>query len=123
QNVIDFYNRYQETIKVVVLKENYRSAQAILDKATASIGNNKQRLVYQLEQLKLDKHIHAANERFLTEDVAPPVVRMCYNQLHEEAYVVSEIEALQQSGVALNNVAVLYVQHKQAANIISLLEK
>ncbi len=123
QNVIEFYERYRETIKVVVLKENYRSAQAILDKATASIGNNKQRLVYQLEQLNLDKHIHAANDRFLTEDVAPPVVRVCYNQLHEEAYVVSEIEALQRSGVALNNVAVLYAQHKQAANIISLLEK
>jgi len=123
QNIIDFYEKYRDTIKVIVLKENYRSAQVILDKATASIQNNRQRLIYQLQHLQLDKQIVSANGRFREEAPVSPVIRTYFNQLHEEAHIVAEIEALQNAGVALNNVAVLYAQHKQAANIISLLEK
>ncbi len=123
QNIIDFYEKYKQSIKVIVLKENYRSSQQILDKATKTIQHNKQRLIYQLQHLELNKDIVAANERFITEEEIAPVVTSYYNQLHEEANVVSKIEALHQSGLELNNVAVLYAQHKQAANIISQLEK
>jgi DNA helicase II / ATP-dependent DNA helicase PcrA len=123
QNIIDFYNRYKASIKVVVLKENYRSSQHILDKATATIEHNKQRLIYQLQHLSLDKKIISAHKRYKTEISNPPVIVSYFNQLHEEAHIVSQIEQLQKEGLELNNVAVLYSQHKQAENIISLLEK
>lgn len=123
QNIMDFYQKHKHSIKVIVLKENYRSSQEILDRAALSIQNNQQRLINQLQDLELDKNISAANNRFKTEDTTPPVIRSYFNVLHEEAHIVSEIESLQQSGTDLSNVAVLYAQHKQAANIISLLEK
>ena len=123
QNIIDFYKRYEKSIKVIVLKENYRSSQFILDASGAAIKHNEQRLINQLGDLQLDKNIVSANERFITEEFVPPVIRAYYNQLHEEVSIVEQIEALQQSGVSLNNVAVLYAQHKQANNIIALLEK
>ena len=40
RNILDFYQRYKETIKVIVLPHNYRSSQLILDKAMATIDNN-----------------------------------------------------------------------------------
>jgi len=123
QNIIDFYDRYKRSIKVIVLKENYRSSQFILDASTASIKNNNQRLINQLTELQLDKNIISSNERFITEQFSPPIIRSYYNQLHEEAGIVSQIEALQQQGIPLNEVAVLYAQHKQANNIIALLER
>jgi len=122
-NIIDFYNRYRKSIQVIVLKHNYRSSQFVLDASAATIRHNEQRLIYQLRELQLDKNILAANERFAKEQFTPPVIHACYNQAHEDAFIVDKIVSLMESGVPLNQVAVLYAQHKQAANIISLLEK
>lgn len=124
RNIIDFYERHKEDIKVIVLPENYRSSQAVIDKAMAAINNNKQRLIHQLNELKLNKNIVAANERFKEgKDTIVPVIKTYQNVLHEEADLVLQIEKLQKQGVPLREVAVLYAQHKQADNIIALLER
>jgi len=124
RNIIDFYDRYKEHIKIIVLPHNYRSSQAILDKAMASIKNNEQRLINQLQSLELDKNIVAAAERFTnSKEIVTPVVRVYNNILQEEADIVLQIEKLQQQGIALKEVAILYAQHKQADNIISLMER
>jgi DNA helicase-2/ATP-dependent DNA helicase PcrA len=124
RNIIDFYERYKDGIKIIILAQNYRSSQPILDKATTTIVNNKQRLIYQLEHLKLDKNITAAAARFLdAAEIKKPTIKVYNNVLQEETDVLLQIEQLQQAGVPLNNVAVLYAQHKQADNIIALLER
>jgi DNA helicase-2/ATP-dependent DNA helicase PcrA len=124
RNIIDFYERYKESVKVIVLPQNYRSSQAILDKATATIANNQQRLIYQLTQLNLDKNIVASNGRFKDgADTITPVVTVYPNILQEEADVIMRIEALRVQGVPLHDVAVLYAQHKQAANLMDLMER
>ncbi len=123
QNIIDFYERFRSSIKVIVLKYNYRSSQHIIDRSTATIEYNKQRLIYQLTNLNLDKKIIAANERFVSEETGEPIFVSYFNQLHEEVHIVSQIEELQKKGVPLQEVAVLYAQHKQADNIITLLER
>ncbi len=124
RNILDFYQRYKETIKVIVLPHNYRSSQLILDKAMATIDNNEQRLIKQLDELALNKNIVAAATRFQDgNDTVDPIVKVYNNILQEEADVVMQIEELQKQGIALNNVAVLYAQHKQADNIISLMER
>lgn len=123
QNIIDFYDRYRYDIKVIVLKENYRSSQAILDRSTKLINYNRERLIVKLKELDLDKHITSANSRFKQEDKAEPVIKAYHNLLHEEADIVARIEELWQSGVDLSQVAILYSQHKQAGNIIDLMER
>ncbi len=124
RNIVDFYERYKESIKIIVLPHNYRSSQHILDKAMASIQNNEQRLINQLRELRLDKQIVASADRFLNgENTVKPVVAVYNNILQEEADIVMQVEKLQQSGVALNNIAILYAQHKQAANIIAMMER
>jgi DNA helicase-2/ATP-dependent DNA helicase PcrA len=124
RNIIEFYERFRDSVKIIVLKENYRSSQAILDKATATIANNLQRLIYQLSSLGLDKDIVAANERFTNAgDLPAPVVRNYPNPLQEEADIVLQIERLKMQGVPLHEVAVLYAQHRQADNLMALMER
>lgn len=124
RNIIDFYERYKEKINIIVLPENYRSSQAILDKAMATIQFNKQRLVNQLEELNLDKNIVASAGRFAGgSDTIKPEVNVYPNVLTEEADVVMQIEKLKDAGVSLKEVAVLYAQHKQADKIIELMER
>lgn len=124
RNIIDFYERYKQNISVVVLTHNYRSSQDILDKAVALIENNEQRLITQLKELELDKNIISAAPRFQNVAVpVTPVVKAYPNILQEEADIVMQIERLQKEGVSLNEIAVLYAQHKQADNIIALLQR
>lgn len=124
KNIVEFRERYRETIKVIVLPQNYRSSQAILDKAMATIDNNEQRLINQLKDLQLDKNIIASAERFKDgKDTIAPVIKQYTNVLQEEADVIMQIETLKVQGVPLNHIAVLYAQHKQADNLISLLER
>ncbi|MBX2905277.1 MAG: ATP-dependent helicase [Taibaiella sp.] len=124
RNIVDYYTRYREGIKVIVLPHNYRSSQAVIDKAMATIQHNKQRLVSQLSELKLDKNIVAANDRFAGgKNTVKPIVRSYQNTLQEEADTVLQIEQLRQQGVPLNDIAILYSQHKQAENIIALFER
>ncbi len=124
RNIVDFYDRHRESIKVVILPHNYRSSQEIIDKAMASIKNNGQRLINQIEDIKLEKNIVAANSRFTeaTEKIHP-VVKMYPCVLQEETDVVNQIIALRDNNVPLNEIAILYAQHKQVANIIDIFEK
>ncbi len=124
RNIVDFYERYKEHIKIIVLPHNYRSSQPILDRAMATIQNNEKRLINQLKELDLDKNIISSAERFKDgSNSVTPVVTAYSNVLHEEADIVMQIERLQESGISLREVAILYAQHKQADNIIALMER
>src|SRR6185312_9238632 len=54
ENILDFASDHVKTLKTVVLTENYRSNQYILNVSKALIGNNHIRLT---EQLQLDKNL------------------------------------------------------------------
>ncbi len=117
KNLLDFYKTYREGLETVVLEQNYRSIQAILDTAQAVIQENALRAIHALDE-PLTKQLVA---------VAPPdgaVQLVVYeNRLHEEAAVVEKIEALLQAGEPAAEIAVLYARHQQAARFTALLER
>lgn len=124
RNIAEFYERYKESIKLVILPQNYRSSQAILDKAMATIDENEQRLIKELSELNLNKNIVASADRFKDgKDTVAPVIKEYTNVLHEEADIVLQIEKLYQHNVPLNHISIIYAQHKQADNIIALFER
>lgn len=124
RNIVEFHERYKENIQLVILPQNYRSSQAILDKAMATIDNNQQRLIKQLDSLKLNKNIVASADRFRDgNDTVVPVIKEYVNTVHEEADVITQIEALKKQGVWLSNIAILYAQHRQADNAIALMDR
>jgi DNA helicase-2/ATP-dependent DNA helicase PcrA len=107
-------------MEVVVLEDNYRSTQQILDCSTSLINFNKDRLVTQIPGLT--KKLKARNKPYSSSTVAPSIV--CYhNCKHEELGVVNEVEKLRTEGVPLNDIAIIYLKHKQAEEVIALMER
>jgi len=122
KNMTDFYAQYQRNLLLILLQENYRSSQNILDAARDLIEHNKIRIINQIEGLELNKVLVGANPAVAT--IQTPVEIIAYpNQLQEEIAIVQRIEQLKKEGVALKEVAIIYAKHKQADNLIQLFEK
>jgi DNA helicase-2/ATP-dependent DNA helicase PcrA len=100
RNVLRFREDYPEAT-VVLLEQNYRSTQNILDVANAVIANNRNRT---------PKRLHTENGRGLE-------VRLieAYNEVEEASYVCDEIERLVGSrAFDLGGIAVMYRTNAQS---------
>jgi DNA helicase-2/ATP-dependent DNA helicase PcrA len=100
RNVQRFREDYPEAT-VVLLEQNYRSTQAILDVANAVIANNLRRT---------PKRLHTENGKGLTVTVYE-----AYNEVEEAAFVADEIQRLVESRVfGPGDVAVMYRTNAQS---------
>lgn len=81
---------------MVLLEQNYRSTQTILDVANSVIQNNRHRT---------PKNLRTDNGHGL-----PVTIYEAYNEVEEAAYVADEIEKLQRRGDISNlgDIAVMY---------------
>jgi DNA helicase II / ATP-dependent DNA helicase PcrA len=122
KNLTDFYDNYREGLKLVILKENYRSSQHILDTSGALIRQNKIRIVHNLKELGIEKILTARHEEFAGVHVRPTVAEYP-SRLNEEVDIVSQIEQLMQDGFPLDEVAVIFAKHRQARRLMELLAK
>ena len=122
KNILEFWQKYRDSITSVVLKENYRSTQAILDVAKTVIDNNNERLINSLQELNLDKTLVAARQDKINS-AEKPVIYEFPNIGQEEMWIVEQLEELYNKGIQLSDVAVIYRKHQQADNIINLLDK
>lgn len=122
KNLTDFYSNYRHDLRLVILKENYRSSQLILDTSRALIGKNNIRIVRHLHELGIEKILTAKNEAFAALPALPQIVEYP-NRLQEEVAIIQQIEALRLGGFPLNEVAVIYAKHRQARRLMELLEK
>lgn len=122
KNLTEFYQTYQDGIKLLILQDNYRSSQHILDSSRVLIQHNEKRIVNQLQNLGLEKRLKARHIDFAQSPLLPKLVSYP-NRAHEDADIVNQIEKLQNTGFPLDKVAVIYAKHKQVRNIITLLEK
>lgn len=122
KNLSDFYESYTEELKFVLLKQNYRSSQPILDTAHTLIHHNQLRIVNTLNNLGIEKNLQAQHPAFAPLEITPQIVAFP-NRLEEESAIVRQIEEWQEAGFPLEEIAIIYARHKQAQNLISLLEK
>ena len=104
ENLHDFKSRFAKDLLEVVLSENYRSSQAILDSSSAVININTTRLI-------ADKKLESKSNKLLSNEA--PLVIECTNQLYETAYIVNEISKALNKGVPLSEIAVIYRNHSQ----------
>jgi len=122
KNLTDFYEKYDKDLELVLLKDNYRSSQHILDASNALILNNSIRLVNSLKGRNLVKDLKAQHPFFAHSKVTPQITEY-KNRTQENTDIVAQIEQLQKDGKELNEIAIIYAQHRQADEIIRLLEK
>ena len=93
RNIRDFEKDYPDA-RVIVLDQNYRSTETILEAANSVISNNTRRT---------PKHLWS------DRGTGSPIVRFEAEDEHDEAgFVVDEIERLQQEGYNLADSAVFY---------------
>ena len=121
QNILDFHDRYEKDIELVVLEENYRSSQHILDASKCLIDLNELRLLNQLQKYQVTKNLRAAND-VVAQLPEPPQVAEYQNIFYEAVDIASQIKSLIQAGVQANEIAVIYKKHKQADYLTRLLE-
>jgi len=102
ENITRFRDQYPEA-KEVLLEQNYRSNQTILNVANAIIGNNRNRTV---------KKLHTENG--LGKNTV--TVYEAYNEIEEAAYICDEIERLQAEDRSLSpsDFAVMYRTNAQS---------
>jgi DNA helicase-2/ATP-dependent DNA helicase PcrA len=118
KNILDFAGDYVDTLHTVVLKQNYRSNQSILDISRMLISNNQERLT---SQLRLDKNLQAAHPRFELEAVEPVICEYA-NPDQELVDVAIQIEDLIAAGTDPAEIAVIYRNHSQVDQLIHYLD-
>lgn len=122
QNLVDFYERFKEQIKVVLLQQNYRSTQAILNASKKLIDHNEQRISLKLKDLGFDKNLKAALPDRVNSK-ARPVVYEYPNVFQEETAILEKMEQLHKNGVAWNKMAIIYAKHQQIISLQQRLDK
>ena len=110
----------QYTPEVVVLTENYRSTQSILDAAMAMIDRNEERLTKKQVELNLSKILHAHKS---TDAYPAPSILAYQNEAHELAGIAKMIlQANDDPHRDMDEIAVIYRSHRQVADIVQALE-
>ncbi len=109
KNVADFAHRFKNHLFTVLLTENYRSTQQILDGAKILIDQNQERLVNLLGNL--DKNLHSNS----VPDAKSNVHVTWFNgQLQEAVWVSIATEKLVESGTNPEEIAIIYRNHSHA---------
>ncbi|MEY3538724.1 MAG: hypothetical protein RL188_141 [Bacteroidota bacterium] len=120
ENMLHFQVQFKEDIVNIVLENNYRSTQPILDASTQVINQNQERLINKINGLT--KNLIAANPENQAIQIAPAI--LAYNDAQEEMMDITEqIEKLIHEGTAPKEIAVLYKEHKYGSEIAHFLQQ
>lgn len=112
-SIIDFKKKFNP--KEIVLIENYRSSQKILDTASKLIKNNEDRLANRYPELV--KELIESRKIKPVFTVDPEFIEY-QNEVHEEVGIIKKIQLLHQSGVAYNQIAIIYTKHNVVENMV-----
>ena len=122
KNLIDFFERYQNGLSLVMLQDNYRSSQEILDASKALIDHNELRIISLLEALELDKKLRARRPFKQGEEIELEL-QQYPTAFEEEVAIVEKIKQLKAEKQNLAEVAIIYARHRQSQDLIRLLEQ
>jgi DNA helicase-2/ATP-dependent DNA helicase PcrA len=120
ENMLHFQNQYAQDLLTIVLENNYRSTQPILDASTIVINNNQERLVNKIAGL--EKKLIAAHPDNQGDAIKPAVI--AYQVPAEEMIDITEqIVQLIKKGIEPHQIAVLYKEHKYGEEIAHFLQQ
>ena len=116
QNIDAFRKRYADSIVQIDLLNNYRSTQVILEAAHQLIINNQQRITNN------DAALKASNTNLQAIDIIPEISEFT-NTAQEAISIATQIEALINKGISGKDIAIIYRNHTQVEDIITILEQ
>ena len=109
KNMLNLADEYKEDLLTIVLQENYRSVQPILDLSKSVIARNEERLVNRMPGLS--KELVASNHKLIGKLIEPSILEY-ETQRQEMIGITLELERLIREGVNPARIAVIYKEHK-----------
>ncbi len=109
KNMLDLAQKYEEDLLTVVLTNNYRSVQPILDLSKSFIGRNQERLVRKMDGLSKDL---VASRYGLAGAHHFPAIKEYETQRQEMIGIATELERLIGEGMSPSRIGVIYKEHK-----------
>ncbi len=110
KNMDEFIDRYPN-IELVMLEDNYRSLQPILDISQTLIEKNKERIIIRRNELGLTKNLNEKQQKFT--GIEEPIQLKAYTEMKDELIdITTQIEALINDNIKPKNIAVIYKEHK-----------
>lgn len=116
-NIHSFSELYTD-VKKIVLVENYRSTQKVLDFARLLVSQGVERL--ENKDSTLRKELVAKNKSLAEGEI---VISSFDTQEEEYAYVATKIQELLKQGEKKDDIAIIAREHKQLRGILSYLDK
>ncbi|PWU02501.1 MAG: DNA helicase UvrD [Bacteroidetes bacterium] len=115
-NMLDFAEKYEKDLLKLVLVNNYRSSQPILDISKTLIEKNIERLVSRIEGLSKDLKSSHPEKIHLSE---PPVINEYESQKQEMAFLCLQVEELIRQNVEPWKIGIIYKENKYGEELIS----
>ena len=113
ENMETFMNDYKSLL-IVVLENNYRSTQPILDIAKLLIEKNNERLLNKRPDLNLTKNLIASNNT-INQLTNEPVIIEYLSVKDEMAAITNNVAALIEQQISPGKIAVIYKENKYGA--------
>lgn len=110
ENMENFMTNYHNLL-AIVLENNYRSSQPILDISKILIDKNEERLIKKRPELNLTKDL-VASRAGVKELTNQPVIIEYISTKEEMAAITNTISGLIQQGIPPGNIAVIYKENK-----------
>jgi DNA helicase II / ATP-dependent DNA helicase PcrA len=109
ENMLQFASGYKHDLFTVVLTNNYRSTQSILDVSKSVISNNKERLIEKIPGLSKD--LLSSNSQKQHLQLAPSI-KQYETQRQEMIDITLQVQQLLATGVLPGRIAVIYKENK-----------
>ena len=109
ENMIGFASNYRKDLLTIVLTNNYRSTQPILDVSKTLIDRNEERLINQIDGLS--KTLSSANGE-LNQLINFPILNEYETQRQEMIHITIQVEKLIQQGIDPGLIGVIYKENK-----------
>jgi len=121
ENMVQFADSYKEDLLTVVLTNNYRSTQPILDVSKSVIDRNNERLVSKIEGLS--KELISSKES-ISKLTNEPIIIEYDTQSEEMIDTVKKVQQLLIEGIVPGKIGIIYKENKyglELANYFKLL--
>jgi DNA helicase-2/ATP-dependent DNA helicase PcrA len=115
ENMEEFMKAYTDLL-VVVLENNYRSTQPILDLSKSLIERNAERLILKRPELNLSKNLVSSNEKVFSLKY-PPQLKEYETQREEMIDLTLQVNQLLQQGVLPGRIAVIYKENRYGEDL------
>lgn len=116
ENLLYFYKKYSSDVKLVKLRENYRSTQNILDTSSGLISKNESRIENFIPNINLELHSQKGSGEkiklyeFETEQT-------------ESFFLAKKVQELISNGVNPKEIAILYRKNRDSKDLIDLFDR